>query len=31
MLKLKTITHPVAEFDQTKNPDVFTVKAVETG
>lgn len=31
MLKLKTVTHPVPGFDQTTNPDVFTVKAVETG
>lgn len=31
MLKLKTITHLVPGFDQNNNPDVFTVKAVETG
>jgi len=31
MLKLKTITHPVPGFDQNNNPNVFTVKAVETG
>lgn len=31
MLKLRTVTHPVPGFDQNNNPNVFTVKAVETG